>query len=71
MLNQSLENSFFEEKVNLMIEVSKKNINFTNIEIDDYWNLGSKTEHKMHKIHTYFSYSKSFRICVERKTKCT
>lgn len=53
MLNQSLENSFFEEKVNLMIEVSKKNINFTNIEIDDYWNLGSKTEHKMHKIHTY------------------
>lgn len=36
-----------------MIEVSKENINFNNIEIDEYWNLGNKTEHKMHKIHTY------------------
>lgn len=36
-----------------MIEVDREINNFNNIEIDEYWNLGNQTEHKMHKIHTY------------------
>lgn len=36
-----------------MIQVDRQCINFNNIEIDEYWNLGNKPEHKMHKIHAY------------------
>lgn len=43
----------FKEKVKVMIEVDRESINFNNIEIDEYWNLGNITENKMHKIHTY------------------
>lgn len=36
-----------------MIQVDRESIDFNNIEIDEYWNLGNKTEHKIHKIHAY------------------
>ena len=36
-----------------MIELNKEDINFDNIEINEYWNLGDNIEHKVHKIHTY------------------
>lgn len=36
-----------------MKELSRTDINFEDVEIDEYWNLGEHTEHRMHKIHTY------------------
>jgi methylase of polypeptide subunit release factors len=36
-----------------MIEIRRNNINFDSIEVDNYWNLGKNTEHKVHKIHNY------------------